>query len=51
MSRNFTISAALFSVLLAVGVPVPARATDVVFCTDEGRIVLELFDEQAPRHV
>ena len=51
MSRKISIPAAVFSVSLTVGLTAPARATDVVFCTDEGRIILELFDEQAPRHV
>ena len=51
MSRKTTISAAFFSVSVAAGLTVPAQATDVVLCTDEGRIVIELFDAQAPRHV
>lgn len=29
----------------------PAGATDVVVCTDSGRVVIELFDEDAPAHV
>lgn len=51
MSRKITIPAALVSVALAVGLVMPAYATDVVLCTDEGRLVVELFDEQAPQHV
>ncbi len=51
MSRNIPVLAAVFSVSLTAGLVAPARATDIVLCTDEGRIVLELFDEQAPQHV
>ncbi len=51
MSRTTTVPAALVSATLAVGIAAPALATDVVLCTDEGRIVVELFDEQAPQHV
>ncbi|MDH3420527.1 MAG: peptidylprolyl isomerase [Gammaproteobacteria bacterium] len=51
MSRKTTVSAAFFSITLAAGLAAPARATDVVLCTDEGRIIFELFDEQAPEHV
>ncbi len=51
MSRNIAIPAALVSVTLAVGLARPAYATDVVLCTDEGRLIVELFDEQAPQHV
>jgi len=41
---------ALCSGLLAAsGLPL-AQATDVAMCTDMGRITIELFDEQAPRH-
>ena len=29
----------------------PAGATDVVVCTDSGRVVIELFDDDAPAHV
>ncbi len=29
----------------------PAAATDVVMCTDAGRVVIELFDDVAPAHV
>ena len=29
----------------------PAGATDVVMCTDAGRVVIELFDDDAPAHV
>ena len=29
----------------------PAEATNVTLCTDAGRIVIELFDEDAPEHV
>ena len=29
----------------------PAVATDVVICTDAGRVVIELFDDDAPAHV
>ena len=29
----------------------PAAATDVVMCTDAGRVVMELFDDDAPAHV
>jgi len=51
MSRKTTVSAAFLSITLAAGLAAPARATDVVLCTDEGRIIFELFDEQAPQHV
>lgn len=51
MSRKFAVSATLMSAWLTAGLVAPAHATDVVLCTDEGRIVVELFDEQAPRHV
>ena len=29
----------------------PAGATNVVMCTDAGRVVMELFDDDAPAHV
>ena len=29
----------------------PVRATNVAVCTDVGRVVIELFDEDAPQHV
>lgn len=29
----------------------PAKATNVTMCTDLGRVVIELFDEDAPQHV
>jgi len=51
MTRKITVSAAVFSISLTAGLVTPAQATDVVLCTDEGRILLELFDEQAPQHV
>ncbi len=51
MSRNFTVPAALLSVSLTASLAGPAHATDIVLCTDEGRLIVELFDEQAPRHV
>jgi cyclophilin family peptidyl-prolyl cis-trans isomerase len=42
---------ALYTGLFAAsGLPL-AHATDVAMCTDMGRITIELFDEQAPRHV
>ena len=42
----------IFIVLsLALGWIAPAGATDVALCTDAGRIVIELFDDDAPRHV
>lgn len=36
---------------LTLGWLAPAAATDVVMCTDAGRVVLELFDDDAPAHV
>jgi len=51
MSRRFTIFAAFLPAFLAAGFALPARATDVVLCTEQGRLIVELFDEQAPRHV
>lgn len=36
---------------LALGWVAPAAATDVVLCTDAGRVVIELFDDDAPAHV
>ena len=36
---------------LALGWIAPAAATDVVLCTDAGRVVIELFDGDAPAHV
>jgi peptidyl-prolyl cis-trans isomerase A (cyclophilin A)/peptidyl-prolyl cis-trans isomerase B (cyclophilin B) len=47
MSLDRTMSAALLS-LLAGGT---VAATEVAVCTDRGRAVLELADEQAPLHV
>lgn len=47
MSLGRTMSAALLS-LLAGGT---VEATEVAVCTDRGRAVLELADEQAPLHV
>jgi len=29
----------------------PAKATNVTMCTDVGRVIIELFDEDAPQHV
>ena len=41
-----------FAVLsLTLGWFAPAAATDVVICTDAGRVVIELFDDDAPAHV
>ena len=37
--------------ILALGWVAPAAATDVVLCTDAGRMVIELFDDDAPAHV
>ena len=51
MSRNIAVLAAVISVSVTAGLAAPARATDVVLCTDEGRIVVELFDDEAPQHV
>lgn len=42
---------ALALAVLACGLVPSAHATDVVLCTDRGRAVLELADEQAPLHV
>ena len=36
---------------LTLGWIAPAAATDVVLCTDAGRVVIELFDDDAPAHV
>ncbi len=36
---------------LTLGWVAPAAATDVVMCTDAGRVVIELFDDDAPAHV
>ena len=36
---------------LTLGLIAPAAATDVVLCTDAGRVVIELFDDDAPAHV
>ncbi len=36
---------------LGLGAIAPAAATDVVICTDAGRVVIELFDDDAPAHV
>ena len=47
MSLRRTMSAVLLS-LLASGA---LEATEVAVCTDRGRVVLELADEQAPLHV
>ena len=47
MSLRRTTAAALLS-LLAAGA---LEATEVAVCTDRGRAVLELADEQAPLHV
>ena len=42
----------IFIVLsLALGWIAPAGATDVALCTDAGRVVIELFDDDAPQHV
>ena len=38
------------SLLLALGCIAPAGATDVALCTDAGRVVIELFDDDAPQH-
>ena len=40
-----------FAVFLTWSWHTPSGATDVVICTDAGRIVIELFDEDAPAHV
>ena len=37
--------------MLALSWHAPSGATDVVMCTDAGRIVIELFDRDAPAHV
>lgn len=39
------------ALVLTLGWIPPAAATDVVMCTDAGRVVLELFDDDAPAHV
>ena len=42
----------IFIVLsLALSWAAPAGATDVALCTDAGRVVIELFDDDAPQHV
>ena len=40
-----------FSVLTTLCWVSAATATNVTMCTDVGRVVIELFDEDAPQHV
>ncbi len=46
--RNAGLFIAFCTILSWIG---PAGATGVAVCTDAGRVVIELFDDDAPRHV
>ena len=51
MYPSMPASRTFVAVLLTLGWFAPAAATDVVLCTDAGRVVIELFDDDAPAHV
>ena len=40
-----------FVLLTALSWASSVNATNIVMCTDVGRVVIELFDEDAPQHV
>jgi cyclophilin family peptidyl-prolyl cis-trans isomerase len=50
-TRSMTRAPALLAGLLACWTTTASYATDVAVCTDRGRAIIELADEQAPRHV
>ena len=51
MYPSMPASRTLVATCLTLGWVAPAAATDVVLCTDAGRVVIELFDDDAPAHV
>jgi peptidyl-prolyl cis-trans isomerase A (cyclophilin A) len=51
MNQESTLLAASIAGIMTMAFAHGARATDVAVCTDRGRVVLELADVQAPKHV
>ena len=51
MDQERTLRAASIGGIMTMAFAHGAHATDVAICTDRGRVVLELADAQAPKHV